>query len=325
MAGILDYFFRGGSINPLNSQSILGTGNLNLSNNLQSYLPSTNISPLSMDSILGLANFRSSFNASVSDNSLTIEVPQSVSMATSPLRLRFTINSDGSMSLNGQEFLPVRIFTDNLLSMYLGGSSLLGDKGNIGGIVVGKIDNNQIMNGDSGNNSIAIIGASNVINAGSGNDNVAVVGNGNTLNGEGDNDILAAVGNNNVLNGGLGDDVLKASGVNNILNGGAGHDVFGLPDLNIFPFNTNAQGPSLVQDFEIGVDKLGLPTITTVNGTSSTSRVLNFNELTMTQQGQDTAISYQGNVLAIVKNIQTTQINAADFIKLSDLNLSALA
>ncbi len=325
MAGILDHFFKGGSISPFNNQAILGTGNLNLSNTLQSYLPLTNISPLSIDSLPGLANFRSSFNASVSDNSLTIEVPQSVSMATSPLSLRFKINSDGSLSLNSQEFLPVRIFTDNLLSMYLDGSSLMGDTGNIGGIVVGKIDNNQIMNGDSGNNSIAIIGANNVINANSGNDNVAAVGNGNTLNGEGDNDILAAVGNNNVLNGGLGDDVLKATGVNNILNGGAGHDIFGLPDLNNFPFNTNAQGPSLVQDFEIGVDKLGLPTITTLNGTSSTSRVLNFNELTMTQQGQDTSISYQGNVLAIVKNIQTTQINATDFIKLSDLNLSTLA
>ncbi len=199
-----------------------------------------------------------------------------------------------------------------------------GDTGSGAGNVISKIADNQTISGDLGSNDIAIIGSSNVINAGAGSDKIAVVGSGNTLNGEGDNDILTAVGDNNILNGSTGDDILKAIGVNNILAGGIGHDTFGLPDRSYLPSNTAVQGQSLIQDFEIGVDKLGLPTITTFNGTSSTSRVLNFNELTMTQQDQDMAISYQGDILAIVKNIQANQINSTDFVNLSDLSLPIL-
>lgn len=323
MAVLLDYTIKNGDLNLFGNQTILESGNLSFPSNLTSRFPLIDTSPISSASIFGSSIFRSSSSISVSGNLLSIEIPQATSISTLPTNFRFAIHPDASINLNGREFFLDGIFTNNIPSIYLNAINLIRDIGNIGGII-SRIVNTQTINGDSGNNNIAIIGSDNVINAGLGNDRIAIAGNSNTLNGEGDNDILAAVGNNNVLNGGTGDDILKASGINNILSGGTGRDVFGVPDYSYGSLNRNLQGQSLIQDFEIGIDKLGLPTITAFNGTSSTFRVLNFNELTITQQGQDTAISYQGNVLAVVKNIQVNQISATDFVNLSELNLPIL-
>jgi len=189
--------------------------------------------------------------------------------------------------------------------------------------VIGSIVSNQTISGDSSDNTIGIIGNNNVINAGSGDDRVGVVGDSNTLNGEVGADILAAVGASNFLRAGSGNDFLKADGGNNTLNGGEGRDIFGLPDI-VRQSNNSIQGQSTIQDFEKGVDKLGLPTLATFNGTSSSFRVVNFNELTVANQGQNTAISYQGTVLAILEGIQSNEISATDFVKSPNIDLPIL-
>ena len=183
---------------------------------------------------------------------------------------------------------------------------------------ISTINSGSTIPGGIGNDRINVIGNGHIINADSGNDQVSAIGDSNTVNGEVGNDVLAVVGNANVLVGGTGDDILKADGGTNTLIGGVGSDTFLLPDFRSGLISTTP-GQSVVQDFAQGIDKLGLPTISISNGTSITSRVLDFNELTIAQQGEDTAISYQGTVLAVLQTIQAAQITRNDFVNPSDL------
>ncbi len=182
--------------------------------------------------------------------------------------------------------------------------------------VPSKIVDNTTVSG----NVIKVVGDSNTLNAIAGDSILNVVGNNNVLSGESGNDVFSVVGDGNTLNGGLGNDVLSARG-NNILIGGNGNDTFVLPPIYLSSPGTGeaVQGQSLIRDFQLESDKLQLPTLTTVvkTGTGATSsfRVVDFNELTLASNGQNTYISYQGNPLAELQNIQASQIKESDFVQ----------
>lgn len=191
--------------------------------------------------------------------------------------------------------------------------------------IVSKVAGNSTASGSI----TSVVGTGNTLNAAGENAILSVVGNNNVLNGGSGNDTLSAVGDGNTLTGGNGNDILSAEG-NNTLIGGNGNDTFVIPSIYLSSSGTGkaVQGQSLIQDFQLESDKLQLPTITTVvtNARSATSsfRVVDFKELTLTSNGQNTYISYQGNPLAELQNIPANQLKESDFVQPRSVTVQGL-
>lgn len=182
--------------------------------------------------------------------------------------------------------------------------------------VPSKIVDNTTLSG----NILSVVGNGNTLNAAVGDSILSVMGNNNVLNGESGNDVFSVVGNGNTLTGGLGNDILSAKG-NNTFIGGDGNDTFVIPSIYLSSSGNDeaVQGQSLIQDFQLGTDKLQLPTLTTVvksaTGATSSFRVVDFDELSLTQKGENTYISYQSNPLAELQNVASSQLKEADFVQ----------
>jgi Ca2+-binding RTX toxin-like protein len=193
-----------------------------------------------------------------------------------------------------------------------------------------RIVDNQNIDGTSDNDFISIVGSNNTITAKAGDDTLDIAGNANQIFGDDGKDILNVGGNSNAIAGGTNDDLLTVggdentldggegndtldAGGNNTLIGGAGNDVFKLPDTA----ENGKPGQSLIQDYQNGQDKLRLPQLQpnlNIGSSDNNSRTLNFDELTIAQQGQDTAISYKEDPLALLQGISASQITASDFV-----------
>lgn len=183
-----------------------------------------------------------------------------------------------------------------------------------------KIPSQIVDNTTLSGNIIKVVGDGNILNAVTGDSILSVVGDNNVLNGESGNDVFSVVGNGNTLNGGFGNDIFSAEG-NNTLIGGDGNDTFVIPSIYLSSSSNDraVQGQSLIQDFQLETDKLQLPTLTTVvinaKGATSSFRVVDFNELTLTSNGANTYISYEGNPLTELQNIQASQLKESDFVQ----------
>jgi RTX calcium-binding nonapeptide repeat (4 copies) len=102
------------------------------------------------------------------------------------------------------------------------------------------------------------------------------------LRGErGDDTLLGGSGNDRLV-GGDGDDLLDGGTGENVLNGGSGRDRFVL----------NSNGISVIEDFEIGIDRIVLP-----SGVS-------YNELSIRQEGSNTVVGIHNQTLAILLGVQ---------------------
>jgi hypothetical protein len=112
------------------------------------------------------------------------------------------------------------------------------------------------------------------------------------LQGEGGKDELIGAKGNDRLVGGSGDDSLNGGRGNDVLEGGTGRDVFVL---------LGGKNSDRILDFQNGVDLLELP-----------SR-LSFNDLIISQRGQNTVIQAGKNPLALLVDIQASQITSVDF------------
>jgi len=137
-----------------------------------------------------------------------------------------------------------------------------------------------------------------IVFAGDGNDIVdgsQSPGGNRYYGGNGDDIIWASVYDR--LFGENGNDTLYAGDGNSILNGGADADQFWIA-LAALPSAVNT-----IADFEDGVDLIG------IGGLGIT-----FNELTITQNGNDALISALGQDLAILTGIQTTTLDSTDFV-----------
>jgi len=119
-----------------------------------------------------------------------------------------------------------------------------------------------------------------------------------TLNGGSDHDILYGGTNNDSLVGGAGDDTLFGEEGDNILVGGTGNDRFG-----IF-VNT---GKNTILDFQDNQDKI------LVYLNENLANFIAFEELLITQDGNNTLIKFQEKVLVTLEEIDATFITSEDF------------
>jgi Ca2+-binding RTX toxin-like protein len=157
----------------------------------------------------------------------------------------------------------------------------------------------------SGVEVLSLQGTADIDGTGNGLDN-AIYGNSgqNTLNGGDGNDTILGRAGDDVLNGGNGNDRLEGDAGADMLNGGDGNDVLiGGADADIFAFATN-WGADIIQDFQDGVDVIDMRAVDGLNG---------FSELTITQTGTSTIVTFEGNTISLV-NIVAASLTAQDFI-----------
>ncbi|MEL7316578.1 MAG: calcium-binding protein, partial [Cyanobacteria bacterium J06559_3] len=156
------------------------------------------------------------------------------------------------------------------------------------------------------------------INGGAGNDFLrgdpnnqetqgGLLGGDDLLEGGSGDDTLAGKGGNDVLLGGTGLDVLWGDAGNDFLRGGAGNDVLSgdsfssIRGVDTFVLAAG-EGTDLIADFEVSKDFIGL--------TGS----LSVEQLTITQDGDNTLISIGSETLAKLRNIEATAINNSSFV-----------
>lgn len=115
------------------------------------------------------------------------------------------------------------------------------------------------------------------------------------INAAGGNDIVLSGAGSDRANGGTGDDLIDGGIGRNQLNGSQGADTFLL----------TRNGTQIIQDFQDGIDRLGL------------SQGLVAEVLTFTQRGSDTVIQAGRNSLAVLKNVQASAITGDDFVQIN--------
>jgi hypothetical protein len=206
---------------------------------------------------------------------------------------------------NNQDTLKGGAGTDSLYALGSSGfNTLEGGEDNDQLFVVE--GGNNILSGESGNDTLTVSGGSgsNTLNGGIGNDKLDVsnlTGN-NILNGNEGDDILVGGLGSDQLFGGSGDDLLFGGVKGSKLTGGTGADKFYLASAAI------PEVAIEVLDFTQGEDKIiieGIP------------EIANFANLILTQTGSDTTVKANtgGSVksLGILKNIQANILRANDF------------
>ncbi len=140
---------------------------------------------------------------------------------------------------------------------------------------------------------IAGTGKNDRIRGGAGNDQLLGKAGKDRLFGMDGNDRLVGGDGNDRLNGGAGDDQLIGGKGSDSLVGGAGSDLFVLG---------RKQGTDMIRDFQDGVDKIRL------NG-------LSLKRIEVSQKGRDTLIEAGGELLAILKGMNASQLSGVDFAK----------
>ena len=114
-----------------------------------------------------------------------------------------------------------------------------------------------------------------------------------TLIGNGGNDLLKGGGQGDLLRGNSGKDTLNGGAGNDTLNGGSGADTF------LFNGDTNT-GHDQITDFQNGTDVIEI------------SGAVGFGDLTITQGGGNTVISWSGGSVTLLG--ETGTINEDDFM-----------
>ena len=160
---------------------------------------------------------------------------------------------------------------------------------------------------DSGNNRLVggvgkdeiIVGSNDQVLGAKGDDLIdASAGGGNNrlYGGAGDDEII--VGSNDQAFGARGDDrFFVGSSGDNQLTGGEGADAFWIASAEL------PDGSNTITDFDSGMDVLG------IGGLG-----ISFADLSLSQDGSDAVISALGQDLAVLNNIQSSALSAADFV-----------
>ncbi|MBD2140507.1 hypothetical protein H6F39_03715 [Anabaena sp. FACHB-1250] len=191
-------------------------------------------------------------------------------------------------------------FGDDILNAEAGNDLVFGDDGNdrlYGGVgndilfgdfgddILNAEAGNDLVFGDDGNDRLYGGDGSDELNGGIGKDFLYGGNNNDTLFGNDDNDTLWGEAGNDILNGGKGNDILV---------GGANNDVFVIALSN---------GADIVQDFQDGLDRIGL------------SGGLLFTQLTILGTGTNTVIrnTSSGEIFATLQNVSSTLITSVDF------------
>ena len=180
---------------------------------------------------------------------------------------------------------------DDILDGGVGNDSLLGGVGNdilfgdFGDDILNAEAGNDLVFGDDGNDRLYGGDGLDELNGGIGKDFLYGGNNNDTLFGNDDNDTLWGEAGNDILNGGKGNDILV---------GGANNDIFVIALSN---------GADIVQDFQDGLDRIGL------------SGGLLFSQLTILGTGTNTVIrnTSSGEIFATLQNVSSTLITSVDF------------
>lgn len=130
-------------------------------------------------------------------------------------------------------------------------------------------------------------------------------GNDRLISGSGD-DVLVGGPGNDFLRGGPGDDVLVADTgyygqyetARDTMQGDSGSDLFVISAGAPYLFGDSPV--AIIKDFKNGQDFIGLVDMT-------------FDELTFAKDGKNTEISYEGDVIAILKKVSPNQLDREDF------------
>ena len=153
-------------------------------------------------------------------------------------------------------------------------------------VIGGKPGIDNIIAGNGGDDDLNGKGKNDVLLGGAGEDDLNGANGSDTLSGGKDNDVLVGGNGADTLNGDLGSD---------ILTGGNGGDIF---EFNFKPSDLTTIGVDTVTDFEDGVDKIAIK-----NG--------DLGDLSFVNNGGDSKMFYEGELIAIFKN-------AASLITVSD-------
>ena len=193
-------------------------------------------------------------------------------------------------------------FADNILRGRGGDDHLtggLGDdkiKGGTGDDVLIDPDGTNFLHGQAGDD---------ILRLGDGSNNSLAKG------GQGDDQLFSGAGSdtlrggagNDILDGGNGEDRLFGGRGNDVLQGGAGSDFLkGHQGADQFVFNTEDYGHDRIADFTDNIDLMVL------NGLAG------FDDLTITQNGNDTLISWSGDSDITLTNFDSTLLGADDFM-----------
>src|SRR5690606_27973204 len=104
---------------------------------------------------------------------------------------------------------------------------------------------------------------------------------------------------NDRLLGGTGNDTLTGGAGNDVLSGGSGADVF------VFSVRDNADR---ISDWQNGSDVIQI-----VAGTYDGERYDSFDDLTITQSGSNTVVSFGGTTVTLT-GINSGLLDASDFV-----------
>jgi Ca2+-binding RTX toxin-like protein len=152
--------------------------------------------------------------------------------------------------------------------------------------------------GTTDDDTLNVADKNQLVFAGAGNDllDATVSGGGNRIYGASGDDTFI-LGKGDSLIGDIGDDrFFVQTGGDNLLKGGTGADQFWIASAEI-PTAANT-----VTDFTLGEDVIGIAGL----GAS-------FSSLTLTQQGENTLISFNEKDLAVLSQIQSNNLSAANF------------
>ena len=203
-----------------------------------------------------------------------------------------------SRNAQGNYGTPSAIFLD-VLKAPQNARVTRGSKGN--NRMVGRSGSDYINSGD-GNDRIRTLAGTNLVLAGAGNDRVDGGNSGDTLYGGTGDDLLRGANGLDQLYGEAGNDRLVGAAGNDKLWGGAGNDTLiggaGRDTYKVF-FN---QGTDRVEGFKVGADKLDL------------GGAIGFEQVSVSQQGSDTLITFQKETLAVLSGVAANTITASAFV-----------
>lgn len=203
----------------------------------------------------------------------------------------------------GNDVLDGTPLGDEILG--LGGNDFI--RGLNGNDIIDGGDGDDTVNGNEGNDFVQGGRGNDFVYGGQGDD-VVVGGEGNdNVNGNKGNDLVfGGVGNDTVRGGQDNDTVLGGDG-NDVLFGDLGVDeLIGGSGIDVFVLQ-QGKGAETIVDFTLGEDFFGLDTI-------EGGGTLSFSNLTLTQSGNNVNISAGGQLLAVVRNVQVTDLSQELFI-----------
>ena len=197
---------------------------------------------------------------------------------------------------------------DDLIYGDRGNDTIVGDLGNdtifggVGDIDVGDADGRDFLSGGGGDDFISGNENQDTITGGEGND-TAFGGQGNDLlHGDAGRDFLSGDLGDDTICGGIDDDTLIGGDGNDFLAGEAGSDsLTGGAGSDIFVLSLGG-GADIISDYQDGVDTIGL------------AGTLSFDQLTITQDSDNTLIRGGDQVLATLFGVSANSLTQSDFM-----------